>query len=158
MNEGVVILNGSAVGDNPSLDVDGMLEINGGFLVGVGSTTMVQSPSAASTQYSVLEILPSAQPAGSMIHIESEDGQEILTYVPEKTYQTVVLSSPELENGSTYVVYTGGTSSGTMTDGLYADGTYTGGTQVSSFTITSMVTGESTGMPGFGGGGRRGRP
>jgi hypothetical protein len=154
MNDGVVALNGSAVGDNPSLDVDGMLEINGGFLVGVGSTTMVQSPSAASTQYSVLEILPSSQPAGSMIHIESEDGQEVLTYLPEKTYQAVVVSSPELENGTTYVVYADGSSTGTASDGLYSDGTYSGGTQVSSFTITSMVTGESTGM----GGGRRGRP
>jgi hypothetical protein len=158
MNDGVVILNGSAVGDNGALDVDGMLEINGGFLVGVGSATMVQSPSTASTQYSVLEILPTAQPAGSVIRIESEDGQEILTYLPEKTYQAVVISSSELENGTTYMVHVGGSSTGTATDGLYAEGTYTGGTQVASFTITSMVTGETAGMGGFGGGGRRGRP
>jgi hypothetical protein len=155
MNEGVVVLNGSAYGDNPALDVDGRLEIHGGFLVGVGSTTMVQSPSAASTQYSVLELLPSAQPAGSMIHIESKDGQAVLSYLPAKTYQAVVVSSPELENGTTYVVYVGGSSTGTATDGLYSDGTYTGGTQVSSFTITSMVTGESTGMGGFTGGRQR---
>jgi hypothetical protein len=116
---------------------------------------MVQSPSTASTQYSVLELLPSAQSAGSMIHIESEDGQAVLTYLPEKTYQAVVFSSPELENGTTYVVYIGGSSTGTATDGLYSDGTYTSGTQIASFTITSMVTGESTGMGGFRGGGRQ---
>ena len=89
-----------------------------------------------------------------MIHIVSEDGEEILTFVPTKAYQTVVVSSPELENGTTYAVYAGGSSTGTVTDGLYSDGTYTGGTQVSSFTITSIVTGESTGMGGRGG--RRG--
>jgi hypothetical protein len=158
MNEGVVILNGSAVGDNPALDVDGRLEIHGGLLVGVGSTTMVQSPSTGSTQYSVLELLPTAQSAGTMIHIESQDGQAVLTYLPGKTYQAVVFSSPELENGTTYVVTVGGNSTGTATDGLYSDGTYEGGTQVSSFTIASMVTGESTGMGGFTGGGRRTRP
>ena len=158
MNDGVVILHGSAAQGTGSLDVDGMLETNGGFLVGAGGASMAQSPSSASTQYSVLAVLPSTQPGGSLIHMESESGDDILTFTPFGDYQTVVLSSPELENGTTYVVHSGGSSSGTETDGLYADGTYTGGTQVSSFTITGMVTGESTGMPAFGGGGRRGRP
>jgi hypothetical protein len=94
--------------------------------------------------------------AGSIVHIESEAGEEILTFAPTKTYQTVVISSPELENGVTYVVYAGGQATGTVTDGLYVDGTYTAGTQVSSLTVASIVTGESTGMGGPGGG--RARP
>jgi len=99
-----------------------------------------------------------------MVHIETEDGEEILTFVPTKEYQSVLLSSPELQNGSTYVVYSGGSSTGTVTDGLYSGGTYTAGTQVTSFTISSMVTGAGSGgfpggpggnMPGPGGGRRR---
>ena len=141
MNGGVVIVNGPTDNRNGMLDVDGSLVINGGFLVAAGSAGMAQAPGTTSTQYSVLETLPSLQAAGTMIHIESEDGEGILTFVPSKVYQTIVLSSPKLVNGSTYVVYSGGSATGTVSDGLYSDGTYTPGVENSSFTITSMVTG-----------------
>jgi hypothetical protein len=77
----------------------------------------------------------------------------------------VLISSPDLENNESYVVYTGGSSSGTPVGGLIADGSYMPGTQAASFTITSIVTGEAGGMfPGGGPGGgkpdgeRSGRP
>jgi hypothetical protein len=95
----------------------------------------------------------SSQASGTMVHIETESGQDVLTFVPTKQYQSVLLSSPALENGSTYVVYSGGSSSGTVADGLYSGGTYTGGTQVASLTITSMVTGAGSAAGGF-----RGKP
>lgn len=159
LNGGVVIVNGPTTNGNGSLDVNGVLEINGGFLVAVGSAGMAQSPSSASTQYSVLMVLPEMLQAGSIVHIESESGEAVLTFTPTKAYQTVVISSPELEHGSNYIVYAGGQASGTLADGLYTDATYTAGTQVSNFTIASIVTGESSGMGGFHGGGPgRNRP
>jgi len=97
------------------------------------------------------------QAAGTMVHIETESGEEILTFVASKEYQSVVLASPTLANGSSYVVYTGGTSTGTAVDGLYSGGTYSAGTQVANFTISSIVTsaGVSGGMMGGPGGGPR---
>lgn len=154
LNGGVVIVNGPTENRNGALDVNGVLQINGGFLIAVGSAGMAQSPSTTSTQYSALVTLPSTQAAGSMLHIESDTGTDILTFVSTKSFETAVISSPDLENGSTYLVYTGGSSTGTATNGLYVDGTYTPGTEVSSFTITSMVTGESSGMGGSRGGGK----
>ena len=74
-----------------------------------------------------------------MIHIETLDGKEILTYESPKEYQLFVFSSPELETSTTYVVYVGGDSTGTVTDGLYSGGTYTAGTQVASLEISSSV-------------------
>jgi hypothetical protein len=118
----------------------------------VGSSGMAQAPSTTSTQYSVMYNFTSAQAAGTMVHIETESGQDVLTFVPAKQYQSVLLSSPELENGSTYVVYSGGNSSGAISDGLYSGGVYTGGTQVANFTITSMVTGAGSSAGGFRGG------
>jgi hypothetical protein len=118
---------------------------------------MAQAPSASSTQYSVMHTFQSPQAAGTLVHIETEDGAEILTFEPAKEYQSVVVSSPELENGATHTVYAGGHSTGTVTDGLYSGGTYTGGTQVASLTISSIVTGGGFGGGGFGGG-RGGRP
>ena len=158
MTAGTVIVNGPTNDGNGPLDYLGTFNISGGYLVAVGSSGMAQAPSITSTQYSVMYNFTSPQAAGTMVHIETESGQEVLTFAPAKLYQSVLLSSPGLENGSTYVVYSGGSSSGTAADGLFSGGAFTGGSQVSSFTITSMVTGESTGMGGFGGGGRRGRP
>jgi hypothetical protein len=158
MTGGAVIINGPTANNNGALDYSGAFQITSGFLVAVGSSGMAQAPSASSTQYSVMHNFTSPQAGGAMVHIETQDGEEILTFVPTKAYQSVVLSSPELENGSTYVVYSGGSSTGTVTDGLYSGGTYTAGAPVSSFTISSMVTGAGAfggGSPGGGGGGMR---
>jgi hypothetical protein len=123
---------------------------------------MAQAPSTDSTQYSVLYNFNSMQTAGTLLHIQSQSGQEVLTFMPTKEYQSVMLSSSALQNGETYVVYTGGNATGTATDGLYEGGVYSPGTQIASFTISSMVTsnGMMGGGPGGGrpGGGRGGRP
>lgn len=140
MTGGLVIVNGPTNNGNGPLDYLGAFNITGGFLVAVGSAGMAQAPSMSSTQYSMMYIFDSPQAAGTMVHIEAEDGEEILTFVPTKEYQSVVVSSPELKNGLTYYVYTGGSSSGTTSDGLYSGGTYTAGTQVTSFTVSSVVT------------------
>jgi len=63
-----------------------------------------------------------------------------LTFAPSKTYQSVAFSSPELTTGSSYNVYVGGTSTGTVKDGLYQDGIYTPGTKYTSFTVSGVVT------------------
>ncbi len=157
MTAGTVIVNGPTNDGNGPLDYVGAFDISGGYLVAVGSAGMAQAPSTTSTQYSVMYNFTSPQAAGTMVHIETESGRDVLTFVPAKEYQSVLLSSPELENGSTYVVYSGGSASGTVTDGQYTGGTYTGGTQVASFTITSMVTGAGSSAGGFHGG-PRGRP
>jgi hypothetical protein len=157
MTGGTVIVNGPTNNGNGPLDYLGAFDISGGYLVAVGSAGMAQAPSTTSTQYSVMYNFTSPQAAGTMVHIETESGQDVLTFVPTKEYQSVVLSSPELENGTTYVVYSGGSSSGTVTDGQYAGGTYTGGTQVASFTVTSTVTGAGSSAGDFRGG-SRGRP
>jgi hypothetical protein len=157
MTDGVVIVNGPTNDGNGPLDYLGAFNISGGYLVAVGSSGMAEAPSTTSTQYSVMYNYASPQAGGTMIHIETEAGQDVLTFVPTKEYQSVLLSSPELENGLTYVVYSGGSSSGTATNGLYAAGTYSGGSQVTSLTITSMVTTAGSSAGGFPGG-RGGRP
>jgi hypothetical protein len=153
---GVVIINGPTSQGNGALDYYGDFKITGGFLAAVGSSGMAEAPGMSSSQYSVLLTFPSPMPAGTMIHLEAESGEDILTLAPTKEYQTVVLSSPELKNGSTYIVYTGGSSTGTIADGLYSEGTYTAGTQYTNFTVSSIVTIEGAYGGGFQGGRRRG--
>jgi hypothetical protein len=158
MTDGIVLVNGPTNNGNGPLDYMSSFKITGGFLVAVGSAGMAQAPSENSTQYSVMQILNNVQAAGTMVHIETAAGEDVLTFLPTKEYQSVLISSYELQNGESYVVYTDGSSTSTHVDGLYTDGEYTPGTQVASFTITSIVTGGSGGMFGGPGGGRPGRP
>jgi hypothetical protein len=157
MTAGVVIINGPTNNNNGALDNMGF-KITGGYLLAVGSSGMAQTPDTSSTQYSVMYNFSSVQPAGILFHIRTEDGEEVLTFAPTKAYQSVVLSSPELENRATYIVYTGGSSTGSVTDGLYSGGTYTAGTRITSFTISGIVTTIGSAGGGFPGGGGDGFP
>jgi hypothetical protein len=138
---------------NGAVDYFFSFKVSSGFMVAVGSSGMAQAPDTSSTQYSVLVTLPTSQSAGTMIHIASEDGQEILTFVPTRAYQSVLLCSAELEEGVSYIVYCGGSSTGTVSDGLYSGGVYSGGSQVTSFTISGIVTGGGSSGGGFPDGG-----
>ncbi|MBI5029548.1 MAG: carbohydrate-binding domain-containing protein [Chloroflexi bacterium] len=140
MTNGVVIVNGPTANSNGALDYDAGFKLTGGFVVAVGSSGMAQAPDNTSTQYSLLANLSATQRAGTMVHIQSADGKDILTFVPTKDYQSIAFTSPLLTKGSTYDIYLGGSSTGTVKDGLYQNGTYTSGIKNSSFTISSIVT------------------
>ncbi|WAI01764.1 carbohydrate-binding domain-containing protein [Methanogenium organophilum] len=153
MTRGVVIVNGPTNNGNGALDCNGAFAITGGYLVAVGSSGMAETPDTSSTLNSVKVTYASTQTAGTMVHIETEDGEDVLTVVPTKAYQSVVFCSAELQDGVTYVVYSGGSSTGTAADGLYSGGTYTPGTEITTFTVSGSVTyaGSSTtagGAPG----------
>lgn len=164
MNGGTALVNGPTNSGNGPLDYNGSYEMTGGILVAAGSSGMAQAPSDTSSQYSVAMTFPETQQAGTLVHLEDNAGNEILTFAPTKNYQSIVISSPDLKKGS-YVLYTGGSSAGSATDGMYTDGQYTGGTKVVSFEITDSITtwlnesGVTTGNAEFGpgGGGRGGR-
>jgi hypothetical protein len=154
MTNGVVIVNGPTNNGNGAIDVNGSFNITGGFLVAVGSSGMAEAPDESSAQYSLLLNFDSVLPAGTLVHIQSSDGSEVITFSAAKQFQSVVVSSSEFAAGATYDVYYGGSANGAASDGLYQDGAYSGGTQYTSFTISSMVT-RIGAAGGFGGPGRR---
>lgn len=167
MSGGTVIVNGPENSGNGALDYDGAFNITGGLLIAAGASGMAQAPGEDSGQYSVSMEFAATQQAGTLAHLEDADGKTILTFAPAKSFQSVVVSSPELKEGS-YTIYTGGSSTGTEADGLYTDGEYSGGTKFVAFDITGSVTwvnasgvttGGGMGGPGggFGGGGRGNR-
>jgi len=101
---------------------------------------------------SIAVVLDSVQSSGTIIHIESESGEEILTYESPKDFQLFVFSSPEVALNTTYTLYVGGSATGTVTNGVYSEGTYTPGTQVASLEITGNVTASGNFESGRGGG------
>ncbi|MDK2981393.1 MAG: hypothetical protein PWQ55_1740 [Chloroflexota bacterium] len=158
MSGGLVIVNGPTNSGNGAVDYNGSFTISGGFLVAVGSSGMAQTTSSDSSQYAVLYNYDSTQSAGTLIHLESADGMDILTFAPSKDYQSLLVSSADLQNGQTYTLTAGGSASGSQEDGLYNSATVSGASTITSFTISSIVTslGTPSNMFGGGGGGRGG--
>ena len=154
MTGGVVLVNGPVENMNAALDYDGDFNISGGFFVAAGSAGMAMAPGQASSQNSILVNLDTALQAGTLFQIQNSAGQDILTFAPTKQYQSVVFSSPDLVQGTTYSIFTGGSTTGTIVDSLVQGGTYSGGTQLTSLTLNSVVT--QVGQAGGFGGGRPG--
>lgn len=140
MTGGIVIIHGPTDSMNSAIDYDGEFNLTGGFLVAAGSSGMAQAPGMASTQNTVLVNLQTVQTAGTLFHIEANDGGDILTFAPEMAFQSVVFSSPDLLTGMTYTVTLGGSSSGSAVDGLVEMGSYEGGADYTALTISSVVT------------------
>jgi hypothetical protein len=95
MTGGEVVLHGPATDANSALDYDGSFAITGGSLVGAGSSGMAVAPGSSSTQYSVL-LNFSERSAGTLFHVQTEEGVEILNFSPSKRYESIVFSIPEL--------------------------------------------------------------
>lgn len=153
MSGGTVVISGPTGDWNGALDYDGTFEIEGGFLVAAGSSGMAMVPSDSSSQHSIGMIYPSIQVANTIAHLEDRKGNRIATFAPEKDYQSIVISSPQLKKDETYTLYSGGTNSGKQTNGLYTDGDYKGGIKVVEFTLSKISTwldetGETEGRKG----------
>ena len=141
MTAGTVIANGPSSQPNVAIDYNGTFNLSGGFLIAPGpSSNMLQSPSTSSTQKSLQVTFRSALAAGTIFHVEDANGNEVVTFKPIRTYLTMVLSSPLFIQGSTYKIYTGGTTTGTVTNGISSGGVYSPGTLYASFTVSSTVT------------------
>lgn len=138
MTNGTVIVNGPENSGDGALDYDTTFDISGGVFVAAGNNGMVQAPSTSSSQASINVSMPSSS-NNSMVSILDASGNTILSFTPSKTYQSVVISTPELVIGSNYSVYYGGSNSGSESDGLYTDGSASGGTELINFTLSSSV-------------------
>ena len=150
MNDGTVIVNGPTDSMNGTLDYDSTFNINGGTLIGVGSSGMAMSPSSTSTQsFLFTSSIPLA--ADEAIQITGPDGEVILTFEASTTAQSLVFSSPELVNGSAYTITTGGTVSGDSATGIYEDTSFSGGSSTVEVSATTESSGgQMGGMPSGG--------
>ncbi len=150
MTGGFVVVNGPTEQMNGALDFDAPFTISGGTVVAAGSAGMAQVPGGSSSQNSVLVYFGNTQPAGTLVHIQNSAGETVLTFAPNKAYQSLAFSSPALVQGESYTVYVGGSATGTVQDGVYTDGSYAPGTEYASFTVSGVTT-----QVGSGGGMRR---
>ncbi|WP_303869781.1 carbohydrate-binding domain-containing protein [Acetobacterium wieringae] len=104
---GTIYVSGPTSNGDGALDYNGTADVSGGTVVIAGSTGMAQSFSETSTQVSLLYNLTSSCAAGTEIKLTDDSGKTVVTYTPDKTYQSVVISSPDLAQGSTYTLTCG---------------------------------------------------
>ncbi len=152
MTGGVVIVEGPTSGHDGILDFDETFDLQGGQLIASGGVGMLQTPSETSTQPTL--VIQDSFESGELIHIQSEEGAEIVTFSPSKASQVLIISSPDLKMESTYRVLSGGTYSVEATDGVYQDGTYTEGEERFQVVLSDLITSNGTltgdGMRGLG--------
>ena len=106
----------------------GPAAIHGGTIVAVGPTDFSENFHSTSTQASVLQLLAAYHTAGTEITMTDGAGNVLVSYAPEKDFQAVVISMPELTVGETYTLTVGDESySIELTTLLYGTGGGRGG-------------------------------
>jgi len=119
--------------DDPSTTY--AFRINGGTFVGIGGNTA--KPTSVTQSVVVLGSLAS----GAMA-LKSSNGEVAFAFTIPHSYNTMILSSPNISTGTKYTLYTGGSVAATnVFHGLYLGSiTYSGGLTASSFTVSSAIT------------------
>ena len=116
------------------IDTGGTLRIDGGIVVAGGAATMMEGVTSNSDHCSAT-VVTGTQPDGTTVTITDEDGNVIHSVVLVNTFNSLVLSHPDMVQGHVYTV-TYGTDSTTL-----------------DFTNTNVVSvGSRFGMGGPGGG------
>lgn len=138
---GELYIAGSTNSSDGALDYGLLAEVSGGIVVAAGQSGMAMNFGSSSMQGSILVNTQTQQSAGTTIALMDSDGTQLLSLTAKKSYNSVVISCPEIEDGGTYTVKTGDDETQVTMDGLiYGNGSGMGG----------------MGGGGFGGGGRGG--
>ena len=153
---GVIRVSLPAGGTNSALDYGsesgGVCTVTGGEIVACGSYSMAEGFDDSSTQCAVLYNFSEGAEAGTTLSVETSDGRTLLSYTVPCSFNSVSLSSPELQLGETYRIVIGDSSEEitlTQTAASY-------GNAASSMFGGPMNWG--SGMQRPGGGGRPDRP
>lgn len=125
---GEVYVSGPSNNGNGALDYGISASISGGTVIAVGFSGMAQNFGETSTQCAMLVNSQDQQAAGTKIVLTDTAGKELVAWTAEKSYNSVVISCPELTVGSTYTVKTGGsTTEVAFEDVIYGEGFGFGG-------------------------------
>lgn len=115
---GTIYVEAAVSGANGILDFNGSGTITGGTFLGVGSAQMVQVFSEDSEQPVIVSYLSETQSAGTEVRITGEDGSQLADETPGISFEMVIFSSPELEEGKTYQLEVGETETEVTVSGI----------------------------------------
>ena len=144
---GLIYVDGPTNSGNGALDSGtesgGDIVVNGGTILALGSSGMAETFSTNSTQYSVSFTFSETFAEGDTLTILDEEGNTVMEYSVNKSGNSVIFSSAEIEDGKTYTASFGEQSQ---------EAQASIGEESSGF----GMGGHGFGMGGFGGGMGRG--
>lgn len=114
---GETYVSGPSNNGNGALDYDGEATISGGVVIALGTSGMAQNFGSSSTQGSMLVNVNSGS-ADDSIRLCDSDGKELISWESEKAYNSILVSCPEIVQGSTYTLYSGSSSTQVVMDNL----------------------------------------
>lgn len=132
---GETYVSGPTNDGNGSLDYNGSAQITGGIFAASGSSGMAQNFDSSSTQ-GVIMVNVDGQEGNTAISLFDSSSTELLSWTAEKQYSSIIISTPEIQQGETYTI--------------------TAGTAEQNITMDSLVYGSNAQgeMPGNNGGER----
>ncbi len=129
---GEAYVSGSVSDGDSALDFETSATITGGTFVAAGMSGMAENFGSDSTQGAML-VNVSTRQENKEITVKDSDGNTILSWTPDKSYNSVVISTPDIVKGNTYTVSLG--------------------SEKNTVTMENIIYGESTGnAPGGMGG------
>lgn len=129
---GEIYISGPEDNGNGAIDYETAGTITGGIVVAVGAGGMAENFGNQSTQCAILVKTDTSYPKGTEVVLKDSEGKDIVSYTPESAYNSVVISSPDLQVGQTYTLYTGTDSQDITLDEIITgtggfDGEFRGG-------------------------------
>lgn len=102
---GTVTVNGSSMGAEGALEMEGDFTVTGGEFIAAGS---VYTPAADSTQPTILLSYTSEQPSGSTVAVKDSSGNTILEHTSKTAFSASGFTSAAFKIGETYSVFVDG--------------------------------------------------
>lgn len=103
---GETYVSGPDSSGNAALDYDSEANITGGIFVATGVSQMAQNFSSTSTQGAML-VSVNTQQTGSIIKLTDSSGKELVSWTADKAFDSVIISCPEITEGSVYSLTAG---------------------------------------------------
>lgn len=133
--------------------------ITGGTVIGIGGGT--STPTTSVTTQPVAILGGNSISSGQYITVADSKGNNIFAFNVPRDYNqqgyTLLVSSPDMTKGNSYVFSSGATVSGGKSFcGYTTDATVAGGTSIATMTLSSMITTYNYNSGGNGGGGQPG--
>ena len=110
---GETYVSGPTNDGNGSLDYNGSAQITGGIFAASGSSGMAQNFDSSSTQ-GVIMVNVDGQEGNTEISLLDSSSTELLSWTAEKQYSSIIISTPEIQQGETYTI-TAGTAEQSVT-------------------------------------------
>ena len=103
-----------------------------------GTTDMAMNVSGG-TQRSVAVTFDQSQAANTLISLQDAEGNVLLSYAPSKSFQHLVVSSPDLQSAD-YTLLSGGSNNGAAVYGFYQGGTVTDASELGTLSLTDTIS------------------